>query len=263
MLFPHHENERAQATACQNRGFARIWMHHGLLTIDGRKMSKSLNNFVTLEDVLKRHSLDAIKLFFLQSHYRSDIDFTWVRMKACEEAIRSFYLFFEKTASMRNSQLSKTEEQVFNNFSKVIDDGMRQDFDTPKAISTLFLNLRSGNEILAKNHEDTRAWTRAKLIFDKSRLFGLFGQYRVTGAAETPWKKILDELVSLRNVKRKAKRYEVSDYIRGELLKMGFEAEDRVEDSQYLRLNRNREDKIIVEKLNRLLEDVQKMEEGK
>ncbi|MFA5100016.1 MAG: cysteine--tRNA ligase, partial [Candidatus Omnitrophota bacterium] len=86
LIFPHHENEIAQAEALTGRTFATHWIHHGLLTINGQKMSKSLGNFITIKDALKKYHPDVIKIFFLQAHYSSPIDFSDKKMEEAGQA---------------------------------------------------------------------------------------------------------------------------------------------------------------------------------
>ena len=87
LAFPHHENECAQAECAWHQGFANIWMHTGMLLVDGEKMSKSLGNFFTLEEVLDKHSGAALRLLMLQTHYRSPLDFSWERLEGAESSL--------------------------------------------------------------------------------------------------------------------------------------------------------------------------------
>ena len=87
LAFPHHENECAQATCAWHEGFANAWMHTGMLLVDGEKMSKSLGNFFTLEEVLEKHSAAALRLLMLQTHYRSPLDFSFERLEGAENSL--------------------------------------------------------------------------------------------------------------------------------------------------------------------------------
>ncbi|MFC1699510.1 cysteine--tRNA ligase, partial [Candidatus Omnitrophota bacterium] len=87
LIFPHHENERAQSCAASGAEFARFWIHNGLLTINGQKMAKSLGNFVTIKDVLKRYpAADILKIFYLHAHYSSPLDFSWQKLSELKKA---------------------------------------------------------------------------------------------------------------------------------------------------------------------------------
>ena len=87
LVFPHHENETAQATCCWHQGFANVWMHTGMLVLGGDKMSKSLGNFYTLEEVLDKYSAAALRLLALQTHYRSPLDFSFERLEGAENSL--------------------------------------------------------------------------------------------------------------------------------------------------------------------------------
>ncbi|MDP3142388.1 MAG: cysteine--tRNA ligase, partial [Candidatus Omnitrophota bacterium] len=96
LIFPHHENEIAQAEALTGKPFAKYWIHHGLLTINGQKMAKSAGNFVTIQDALKKYPADVLKIFYLQAHYASPIDFSWERMEEAKRAYGKFVILFRK-----------------------------------------------------------------------------------------------------------------------------------------------------------------------
>ncbi|MCK4248764.1 MAG: class I tRNA ligase family protein, partial [Candidatus Omnitrophica bacterium] len=96
LIFPHHENEIAQSEAASGRAFANYWLHNGMLTVGGEKMSKSLNNFITMQDLLKEYNPEEIKLFILTVHYQSPLDFTKDRLAAAGKALNRFYNLFDK-----------------------------------------------------------------------------------------------------------------------------------------------------------------------
>ncbi|MCD8480481.1 MAG: class I tRNA ligase family protein [Candidatus Cloacimonetes bacterium] len=91
LVFPHHENENAQAMALTGKPLARYWMHNGFLNIDGEKMSKSLKNFFTARDILKEYDAEVVRFFFLSKHYRSPIDFTRELIEESGKALQNFY----------------------------------------------------------------------------------------------------------------------------------------------------------------------------
>ncbi len=144
LVFPHHENEIAQSEACWEKPFANYWMHNGLLTVEGQKMSKSVGNVVSAEDILQKgYHPDDLKLFFLQSHYRSPVDFSWEKMEQAKKGRKSFELFFIKCKQIENrnnnnkvSDLTKGFVQQWKeNFKGAMDD----DFNTPEALAALFV----------------------------------------------------------------------------------------------------------------------------
>jgi cysteinyl-tRNA synthetase len=91
LIFPHHENEIAQSEAAHGKPFARYWMHNGFVNIDNEKMSKSLNNFLMIKDIVQAYHPETIRLFLLSSHYRSPIDFSDQNLKESEKALDKIY----------------------------------------------------------------------------------------------------------------------------------------------------------------------------
>lgn len=90
LLFPHHENELAQSTCANGKHMPSNWIHVGMLKVNGEKMSKSLGNFITIEEVLERYEPLVLRLFFLQTHYRSEIDFSWEKMELARKMLEKF-----------------------------------------------------------------------------------------------------------------------------------------------------------------------------
>ncbi len=143
LIFPHHENEIAQSQALSGKPFAKYWIHHGLLTIDGQKMSKSLGNFVTIKDALDKYHPDSLKIFFLQSHYASPVDFSRKRMEESTKWYRSFVYLFSQIQSLQPkffdlaaaAELEKSSETDVHRleFEKAMDN----DFNTPQAMAAL------------------------------------------------------------------------------------------------------------------------------
>lgn len=97
LIFPHHENEIAQAEALTDKPFAKYWLHHGLLTINGQKMSKSLGNFVTIKDfIFKYKDPDLLKLFFLSAHYSHPMDYSDERINEAKKAYERINILMDK-----------------------------------------------------------------------------------------------------------------------------------------------------------------------
>ncbi len=146
LIFPHHENERIQALGAGKK-FARYWLHNGLLTVNGQKMSKSVGNIVTIGDALKRHpNPDVLRLFFLSAHYRSPVDFTWERLDEAASAYNRFQsfltkalLFLEKSES-KEEQETEAMESAEEKFYAAMDD----DLNTPEALSALYELVNQG-----------------------------------------------------------------------------------------------------------------------
>ncbi len=103
LVFPHHENELAQSEAATGRPFSRFWLHHGLLTINQEKMSKSLGNFFTVKEVLARFPAEVVRFFLINSHYRSPLDFSDAALSEAETALLRLYTTLARVAPVGTS----------------------------------------------------------------------------------------------------------------------------------------------------------------
>jgi cysteinyl-tRNA synthetase len=180
LIFPHHENEIAQAEALTDKPFAKYWIHHGLLTINGQKMSKSLGNFITIHNFIddensrNGNGANILKLFFLSAHYSHPIDYNGKKIQDTRQALESILILKDKMEKKiaespdRNSvtQQFKEIENIKNEFIKVMDD----DFNTPEGLACIFNLVNAAN----KNIDDLGFIFQAKtLLFELTNIFGL------------------------------------------------------------------------------------------
>ena len=127
LLFPHHENERAQSLcAFPGSDFARVWLHNGMLQVDGAKMSKSLGNFFTLRDVLARAPAEAVRLLVLRTHYRALLDFTEAGLAEARQELDRFYRALERSPQAGQTVVPKT-----------VLDALHDDLNTPAAVAAM------------------------------------------------------------------------------------------------------------------------------
>ncbi len=240
LIFPHHENEIAQSEALTGKTFVNYWMHTGFLTIRGEKMSKSLGNFITIDELLQKYSAEVFRVFVASSHYRSDIDFSESAMKEAREklrklkrALRVAELYARLTdinASEKESSLFlKTIEEIKHKFITA----MCNDFNTPQALAEL-LKLASEIERANENKNVSKAaMEKARdLMLELGEILGLFREFR----EKEKLHKLIEEIVKLRTLLRKAKDYEKSDLIRAMLHKLGVEVEDQNSESFWYEL---------------------------
>ncbi len=156
LIFPHHENEIAQSEALTGKPFAKYWIHHGLLTINGQKMSKSLGNFITIKDALKEYVNDDLKLFFLSSQYSSPIDYTKEKMKEASLNRAKLKIFLQRIEDIiKNYKDCSPKKEEFivirkNEFEAAMDD----DFNTPRALGTLFNLVTDVNRFIDDHEQD-------------------------------------------------------------------------------------------------------------
>jgi cysteinyl-tRNA synthetase len=143
LIFPHHENEIAQAEALTGKQFAKYWIHHGLLTIDGQKMSKSLGNFITIKEAIEKYLPDVLKMFFLQSHYASPVDFTEKRMEEATKWYTSFVYLFSQIQNLQPAFFDLAKAKDLESLEEIDKEklefikAMDNDFNTPQALVAL------------------------------------------------------------------------------------------------------------------------------
>jgi cysteinyl-tRNA synthetase len=224
LIFPHHENELAQAMALTGKPLANYWMHNGFLNIEGEKMSKSLNNFFTARDVLSQHSADAIRFFFLSKHYRSPIDFNREILGESERAIKNFLEalksidFLSIPTTLDPSKLHGDAEQEF---VRAMDD----DFNTAKALAVLFdLAHQARNKSAELSHRQSAAAMMLRL----GAVLGFFQTLPDEKPEELPnlSKQLIELIITLRQEARERKDWAASDRLRDELSKLGIELKD-------------------------------------
>ena len=232
LIFPHHENELAQALGA-GKPFAKIWLHNGLLTLNGQKMAKSLGNFVTVEDVLKQYPADVLRLFFLSAHYRSPIDFTWERMEESKHSYETIISFLAHANALGSGE-SKIQDKdlgIIQKFHDVLDD----DLNTPQALACLHILIDHANKELQttarsevilgkKDQKSIEAETHVRGIRDKVReLLMLLGfQLEIKESFPAQVELLLEE----REKFRREKQYAAADHVRSRLLELGYLIED-------------------------------------
>lgn len=210
LIFPHHEAEIAQMQAISKKSpMAKYWIHTGFLTVEGKKMSKSLHNFVTVRDALKKYNYKTLRFFYLSSHYRSPIDFTKDAIESAQNGLQRLNDFIQYTKINKKEDknlVQKTKEQ----FISTMDD----DFDTVKAIACLFDFV---NESYKKNIGGKSAY---KLFKEINAIFDIFTLKKPSIPKE------VIELVKQREKLREQKKWSESDQVRKKIQNLGFTMED-------------------------------------
>ena len=214
LLFPHHENEIAQSECATDSKFANLWMHNGPLRVDNEKMSKSLGNFFTVREVLKKYSAEVVRHLLIASHYRSPINYSEQSLQQSAKALERFYislegLDIENAKSLTNSRFEKT-------FFAAMDD----DFNTAEAFGVLFelvtvINKQKGEDIDLANQ-------LGKLLVRLGGILGILqsspadflrGDESIEIEAAT-----IDQLIAEREQARVEKNWALADEIRDCLL---------------------------------------------
>ena len=221
LIFPHHENEIAQAEAAYDKPFVKYWMHNGYLNIEGEKMSKSLNNFFTARDILKKYSAEAIRFFFLSKHYRSPIDFKESIIKESEVAVKGFY---QALRSLNYQEISDEKLEVNDEIKDIIDSfktAMNDDFNTAKALAVLFDVTKKINQ---DKLEIKSRQQYAHLLVKLGKILGFF--HNLKGKLSSNIDNLAEDLVNLliqyRDNSKKEKNWNFADQIRKDLHSLGI-----------------------------------------
>ena len=248
LIFPHHENEIAQSEAFSgNYPMAKIWVHNGLLRLGEDTMSKSTGNFITLSDVLKKYNPDALRLFFLSSHYRSPLTFSDEVIKGNEKAITRILQTLKKQYTH-----TSTDKIEFINFEKQFYDSLNEDLNTPKAIASIFELIHEINKGISegKNISDARnsILKMCKILgfkldgnnsnnneINSKNLYQIFETLKTIYEVDLTMYTSIDydktdhtlkNLIEIRSKLRSEKRFKESDYIRDALNNNGITLED-------------------------------------
>jgi len=252
LIFPHHENEIAQSEALTQRPFVKYWLHNGFLQIEGEKMAKSLGNFRTAREVLNEYPGSVIRLFFLQKHYRSQIDLTPEGLESAARAVERFRTFIDKLDDVLISHdvssesvksvpenLTSEEQTLFETLAQKKQEmiaALEDDLNTPVAVSRLFDAVRFFNKTLGKErYSDNELLILARVRQDLEAFNSIFGIYEKMekGRASGLVDDILDLIIEVRNDLRKKKEWELSDKIRDQLQEKGVVLEDTADGTKW------------------------------
>jgi cysteinyl-tRNA synthetase len=180
LVFPHHENELAQSEAATGKPFARFWLHHGLLTINQEKMSKSLGNFFTVKEVLSRFPAEVVRFFLINSHYRSSLDFSDAALAEAEAALLRLYTtlariretlrpypdFQPQTSSAFEANLTLEECARLGSLGARVQAAMDDDLNTAQALGYLFDAVRLLNRLMEEPSEQPGYLTILRETYD-------------------------------------------------------------------------------------------------
>ena len=227
LIFPHHENEIAQAESLTGKPFARIWLHNGMLTVRGEKMAKSLGNFAYARDVVERYGTEAVRYFYLSRSYRKPLDFSDEALTEAKRAVERVYDFLWEAEGMPEgtppegflAELSQLEERFHARLS--------EDFDTAGAIGVLQEIVGAAHRFRQGGGDPAGVRTAAALVRKLAEPLGLFQveKPRAEGLTE----ELIGLLIELRTELRRQKNFALADRIRDRLAELGVELRDTPE----------------------------------
>ena len=224
LIFPHHEAEISQMEAISGKSpLVKYWTHTGFLTIKKRKMSKSLGNFITIKEFLKKHSPRILRLFILKFHYRSPVDYNEKMIIQTEKEIRKVDEFINKVKVQNSKNQTKLVKNLILKTEKDFKKAMDNDFNTPIALSVIFRFIAKGNQLIDKNKiTKTDLKNIIKFLKEIDKVFTF-----IFWKKEKPLIPIkIKELVKLREKYRKEEQWKKSDEIRKKIKKLGYQVED-------------------------------------
>ncbi len=254
LMFPHHENELAQSEAATGLPFARFWVHHGLLTIDQEKMSKSLGNFFTIKEVLAKFPAEVVRFFLINSHYRSPLDFSDAALAEAETALLRLYTTLAKIQELLRAHpkaaaapmpldfipahLTLEERHHLGALRGRFEAAMADDVNTAQALGYLFETVRLANRLLQEPSSDPAyvAFLReiSHDLVDLGWILNLLQAdpaEMLTTLRQKPWElaispEEIEALIAQRAEARKNKDWARADAIRQELTEKGILLED-------------------------------------
>ena len=228
LKFPHHENEIAQSKCSTGKDFATYWMHTGSLRIDQEKMSKSLDNFITIKEALKSFSSEVLRYFLISSHYRSPMNFSIDGLTEAQASLDRLYTALKDC----EIQVEEVENEFSFQYKKMMDD----DFNVPGALAVLFDMAKSINSLKDSDQFD-QANQLATILVSLAKPLGVLQQdpedYLKSGVQLSEDK--IEGLIREREVARTNRDFKKSDQIRDELISMNIVLEDSADGTSWRR----------------------------
>jgi cysteinyl-tRNA synthetase len=217
LQFPHHENEIAQSEGAFGQPMANFWVHNGFVRVDNEKMSKSLGNFFTIRDVLKKYDAEVVRFFILRAHYRSPLNYSDAHLDDAKGALTRLYTALDGVDLGGGAVEVDWDETHAVRFREAMDD----DFNTPIAIAALF--------DLATELNKSRAPAHARQLKALARVIGLLerspNEFLQGSGEQSP--EAIQQLIDARLLAKKQRNFAESDKIRADLLAAGIILEDK------------------------------------
>ncbi len=226
LQFPHHENEIAQSEGAHQHTFVNYWMHNGFIRVDEQKMSKSLGNFFTIRDVLKKYDAEVVRFFILRAHYRSPLNYSDAHLDDAKNSLARLY------TALRNFDKIAPNCDWHSNYGARFQAAMNDDFNTPEALAVLFE--------LANEVNRTQTPELAAQLKGLGAVLGLLArpaQDFLQSGVETDGldANAIEAAIAARQAAKKAKDFSKADEIRKNLLDQGIVLEDSAQGTTWRR----------------------------
>jgi cysteinyl-tRNA synthetase len=242
LIFPHHENEIAQSEASTGEQFSRYWMHNGFVNINKEKMSKSLGNFFTITDILKKYDGEVVRFFLLSTHYRSPIDYSDKELDSAGSSVKRIYNTLENIDDLLNRGAQKekhdaADEEFLLKIKKSEEkfkEGMDDDFNTAEAVASIFELVKDANIYMEKDPAKDILLSAKNKIRELGKILGLFQKENKESI-----ENVVEQKIKERELARKNKDFAASDRIRDELKNMGIILEDKKDGTRWKREQNN------------------------
>jgi cysteinyl-tRNA synthetase len=232
LIFPHHENEIAQSEGVHENQFVKYWIHFGFLNIQNEKMSKSLGNFFTARDVLARHSAEAVRLFFSQTHYGGPLNFSDELLTSAQKGVDKII----NLAVRINDEIPKAvdgESTIQFDFKKYYDEFeavMDDDFNTPQAVAVIFDFVRAANKAIDENSSISKSFLMELKSFLTKTAEGVLGVIHFSDLEKATESDLdveyINQMLAAREEAKKNKNYKLADEIRNKLNDLGLIIQD-------------------------------------
>ena len=232
LIFPHHENEIAQAKCAYGGKFANYWLHNGYIQINGEKMSKSKGNFFLLREILEEFDGSVVRWFLAGTHYRKPINFSKEDLQAAEaalEKINGTLIRAENFIIEKNEKYDNILEESINEFIEKFDEAIEDDLNTPLAVSLIHEHLRDLNKFI--DNYGKSAIIEKSLNAINGRLVNILGINLKRENVGNLTSNLLDLFIYIRKEAREEKNFKLSDLVRDKLSELGVELKDNKDGS--------------------------------
>ena len=223
LRFPHHENEIAQSQAANGCTFANYWLHSGMVQVNSEKMSKSLNNFFTIKEVLAEYHPEVVRFFLISGQYRSEVNYSKENLDQAKSAVDRLYTALRGFAI--TEELPEDKQSYIDDFKAAMDN----DFNTPEALPVLFALAKEVNKHKADN-DIKQAALYANLLFKLATVLGILQyedeRYFQHVSEQCISNEMIESLIDERLNAKKERDFATADRIRDELSQMGIVLED-------------------------------------